>query len=45
MSDIQLPAGQVTFDIPDTIVVVDRKLGALGERGCGISVGGLGKPE
>jgi len=44
MSDIQLPTGQVILDIPDNIVVDDKlveKLKELGDKGYGISVGGL----
>jgi len=44
MSDIQLPTGQVILDIPDNIAVDDKlveKLKELGDKGYGISVGGL----
>jgi EAL and modified HD-GYP domain-containing signal transduction protein len=44
MSDIQLPTEQLILDIPDNIVVDDRlvkKVRELGDRGYGISVGGL----
>ena len=44
MLDIQLPTQQVILDIPDNIAVDDKlveKLRELGEKGYGISVGGL----